>query len=90
MSIIESDSYRQEEALLKEDPRIIALADELKVGIEKGHVSLDDLAWPDGHANSRFMGMANAEYRRRGGTRARSIGGVSRAVLALLREAQSK
>jgi hypothetical protein len=81
-AVIEADYYRQEEADLRADPIIQARAREVAG-------ALPQLTHEDGGATSELMGMANDEYRRRGGTRARSIGGVARAILALSRQGTS-
>lgn len=74
-SVIESDDYRKEEEVLKADPIVIAMADEIR--------NLAPSMRPDmtGHD---FMGRANDEYTRQGGTNHRSIGGVARAIRALV------
>ncbi len=69
--VIESDDYRDEEARLKSDPIVIALADEVRG-------SGTDLS------NSGFMNAVNREYHARGGNDNFSIGGVARAIRAIL------
>lgn len=83
--VIESDKYREEEATLKADPIIVAMAAEIREGIDAGAVKISDFA-KDGSAVFGFMSDAGDEYRKRGGTKAESIGGPARAILALLKE----
>jgi hypothetical protein len=85
-SVIESDSYREEERELKEDPIIRALAAEVREGLDAGAVDRAEFMTEDGHARHGFMLGAKNEYHKRGGTKARTIGGPARAVLALLKE----
>ena len=74
-AVIESDDYRQEEETLKADPIVIAMTDEIR-----GDVT------PEMCMTHNFMGHANYEYDRRGGKQAKSIGGVARAIKALLEQ----
>jgi hypothetical protein len=74
MPVIESDDYRQEQETLMADPIVLAMLDELppeSIPMEGGH---------------SFMLAALHEYNARGGTNARSIGSVARALIALNRE----
>ncbi len=49
-------------------------------------VPLERLMHPDGTARFEFMGAANDEYRRRGGTSQAHIGAVAESLLILLLE----
>jgi hypothetical protein len=84
--VIESDKYRDEERELKADPIIRALAAEVREGLDAEAVTRDEFTHDSGTATFTFMQGASAEYRDRGGTKARTIGGPARAVLALLEE----
>ena len=81
MSIIESDDYREEVATLREDPIIQEMAAELP---DNWRV----FALNEGTDQARHAFMMNAldEYKERGGTQARSIGGPVRAIIAILKE----
>jgi hypothetical protein len=95
MGAIVNDDYRREQAILCEDPIIVAMANELKEAIDSGQMTVDELAHPehpDGMSGRTprhtFMGGATKEYVRRcelvGHTPAHStIGAVATAVLAL-------
>ena len=97
MSIIEADHYREEIKTHKADPIVKAmkeglyatpLSNESRLGRAYPRL-LNQIAWEENgnySPNSDFMGKANAEYRRRGGTNISSIGGVARALIALLIE----
>lgn len=86
MAAIEADHYREEEAALRADPIIKAMAAEIKEGLDAGAVTMDEFVHETGTPKHGFMGGAGAEYRKRGGEKGRSIGGPARAVLAELRE----
>ncbi len=82
---IEADHYRQEVALLKADPIVRQMAKDCE-GAWDEEKSRRFICHPDNHPTFEFMSTANAEYRERGGTQARTIGGVGRAIVSLLLE----
>jgi hypothetical protein len=74
--VIEAQHYRDEVERLKADPIIQGmLATVRDVPATERH------SWP-------FISAASGEYMRRGGTGATSIGGPSRAINALIEEAE--
>jgi predicted N-formylglutamate amidohydrolase len=90
MGAIVNDDYRREQAILCEDPIIVAMANELKEAIDSGQMTVDELAHP-AHSEGQVIAgnlMSTKEYVRRcelaGHTPAHStIGAVATAVLAL-------
>ena len=77
MAAIIADHYREEYAALAADPIVIDMAAGL------ADVQTSDIAHPNGSPRFEFMLAANDEYRSRGGTISRSIGGVATALLGL-------
>jgi hypothetical protein len=78
MAVLEADHYRVEIETLMADPIVVALADEVRRADAAAGGPVLRL---DSH---EVMGRVNEEYRRRGGTESRSIGGVARAVARLV------
>jgi hypothetical protein len=73
-----SDDYRQELRDLLDDPITHDMAEGL------GNVAFPQIMHPGGSPTFDFMVASNAEYRSRGGTHGRSMGGVGRALIGLL------
>lgn len=88
MNVIEADHYRDEEKLLMQDGHVKSMVDEI-IETHTGD-PLAEFFHDDGTPRHEFMGAANAEYARRGGRDARSLGGVARAIRALLVAAQAE
>lgn len=84
MSMIVSDDDREEEAALMADPILIGMATEFEADVD-----LSEFYHDDGTPRSPFMGVANEEYRKRGGEHSRSLGGVGRALYRLVQAART-
>ncbi|AIT13403.1 hypothetical protein PBI_EQUEMIOH13_87 [Mycobacterium phage Equemioh13] len=83
MTVIRAAHYAENEALLQNDPIVLAMANEIASDPNRGKV-INGFTHDDGSARFEFMQMANGEYRRRGGTANEHIGAVAAAILALL------
>lgn len=79
-TVIESDDYRKEEAELKADPIVQAMAKEVK------NVPREKLCDIEGQPKLGFALRALDEYKKRGGVQAKTIGSVARAIMALNKE----
>lgn len=81
---IQAAHYAETEKRLADDPIVVALAADVIAGVAQGSVSLDMFRHDSGTPRHGFMGNANAEYRRRGGTDGGHIGAVANAILAVV------
>jgi len=75
--VIESDDYRKEVEILKKDPIILEMYDEIPASYWNVIGFLDSY---------EFMVNTSEEYHRRFGQNARSIGGPARAIKAIHKE----
>jgi hypothetical protein len=82
VSVIESEDYGKTRALLKRDPIIKAMANEIT--LTGGPV--DAFAHESGTPKFPFMKSALDEYHKRGGKVETHIGGPAEAILELLKE----
>jgi hypothetical protein len=81
VSTLRARHYDENVNRLKADPIVIAMAEGLR------GIPMSDLCHDDGGARHEFMMAANREYMKRAGHGAEAhIGGVSEALLALLKE----
>jgi hypothetical protein len=80
MGTIENDDYRSEEEELKADPIVQAMAREAK------NAPRHKLYHMTGDPRIAFMARALDEYKKRGGTKAKTFGSVARAITALNKE----
>jgi len=77
VTVIKAKHYDEDEQRLMEDPIIIDMAKELKCGLPDKSTFFH---LPSMTPRHEFMGMANEEYRKRGGKGGESIGAVARAI----------
>lgn len=77
MGAIVSDDYRKEQEVLEQDPIVQAMAAEALTALE--HLPATR-SHEDGTPTHEWMGICNAEYARRGGKNAHSLGGAARAI----------
>lgn len=78
MGEIVSDQHRREQRVLQADPIIIAMAQELRA------LPPEEQPTPKVLEGWDFMRRAMLGYEQRGGRNARTIGGVAKAIAALL------
>lgn len=77
VNVIEALHYQQEVDRLKLDPILIGMFNEMRPDIDAGRLTRMQMNEWD------FICRADDEYRERGGTLAKSIGGVARALRTL-------
>lgn len=88
---IVGDSYRDEQRELLADPIIIQMAGEVFNAVETGQMKMDELvhgwsesAGPPKTPRHEFMSSSLNEYKARGGSKSRTIGGPANAVMTLV------
>lgn len=85
--VILADRYREEIEVLKNEVTIIGMAIDVWQGIDEGAIcGIGDIRQDDGGPRYAFMMQALEKYMGDGGDANRSLGGVARAVFALLDE----
>jgi hypothetical protein len=78
--VIESDDYRKEVEVLKQDPIILEMYDEIPAVYFSAEGFLDSY---------QLILLAHRTYNERGGKNAKSIGGPARAIRAIYEEKQT-
>lgn len=87
MGEVATTLYLEEVEMLKLDDIVIVMACDVWQGLDKGLICcLDDLRQDDGSPRYDFLASALNHYILEGGVDNKSVGGISRAVLALLEE----
>ncbi|AIW02981.1 hypothetical protein PBI_LARENN_86 [Mycobacterium phage Larenn] len=82
-TVIRAAHYGENEALLQNDPIVLAMANEIGADPNRDKL-INGWTHDGGSARFEFIQMANREYARRGGNANEHIGAVAAAILALL------